>query len=93
MGCLPVAAHLRLQLVPAVALVLLLPRQVRAVAIRGSIVFVFAATAAIGALPVLAEGIVAEGGAGRAGTQLLDVSSSFAMEELKFTTALPLDYI
>lgn len=28
-----------------------------------------------------------------AGTQLLDVSSSFAMEELKFTTALPLDYI
>lgn len=28
-----------------------------------------------------------------AGTQLLDVSSSFAMEELKFTTALPLSYI
>jgi Lrp/AsnC family transcriptional regulator len=26
------------------------------------------------------------------GTQLLDVSSSFAMEELKFTTALPLSY-
>ncbi|HYP85012.1 Lrp/AsnC family transcriptional regulator [Variovorax sp.] len=26
-------------------------------------------------------------------TQLLDVSSSFAMEELKFTTALPLSYI
>jgi hypothetical protein len=24
--------------------------------------------------------------------QLLDVSSSFAMEELKFTTALPLEY-
>ena len=28
-----------------------------------------------------------------AGTQLFDVSSSFAMEELKFTTALPLSYI
>ena len=28
-----------------------------------------------------------------AGTQLSDVSSSFAMEELKFTTALPLSYI
>ena len=28
-----------------------------------------------------------------AGTQLSDVSSSFAMEELKFTTALPLAYI
>ena len=28
-----------------------------------------------------------------ADTQLLDVSSSFAMEELKFTTALPLSYI
>ncbi|WP_423601543.1 Lrp/AsnC family transcriptional regulator [Roseateles sp. MS654] len=28
-----------------------------------------------------------------AGTQLMDVSSSFAMEELKFTTALPLSYI
>ncbi|MNY44729.1 Leucine-responsive regulatory protein [compost metagenome] len=28
-----------------------------------------------------------------AGTQLLDVSSSFAMEELKFTTALPLSYV
>ena len=27
-----------------------------------------------------------------AGTQLLDVSSSFAMEEIKFTTALPLGY-
>ena len=27
------------------------------------------------------------------GTQLFDVSSSFAMEELKFTTALPLTYI
>lgn len=27
-----------------------------------------------------------------AGTQLFDVSSSFAMEELKFTTALPLTY-
>ncbi len=27
-----------------------------------------------------------------AGTQLHDVSSSFAMEELKFTTALPLSY-
>ena len=27
------------------------------------------------------------------GTQLFDVSSSFAMEELKFTTALPLSYI
>jgi Lrp/AsnC family transcriptional regulator len=27
-----------------------------------------------------------------AGTQLFDVSSSFAMEELKFTTALPLSY-
>ena len=26
------------------------------------------------------------------GTDLADVSSSFAMEELKFTTALPLDY-
>lgn len=26
------------------------------------------------------------------GTQLFDVSSSFAMEELKFTTALPLSY-
>jgi len=28
-----------------------------------------------------------------AGTQISDVSSSFAMEELKFTTALPLAYI
>ena len=28
-----------------------------------------------------------------AGTQLFDVSSSFAMEEIKFTTALPLSYI
>ena len=28
-----------------------------------------------------------------ADTQLFDVSSSFAMEELKFTTALPLSYI
>lgn len=28
-----------------------------------------------------------------AGTQLFDVSSSFAMEELKFTTALPLGYV
>ena len=28
-----------------------------------------------------------------AGTQLSDVSSSFAMEEIKFTTALPLSYI
>lgn len=28
-----------------------------------------------------------------AGTQLSDVSSTFAMEELKFTTALPLSYI
>ncbi|MCV2364879.1 Lrp/AsnC family transcriptional regulator [Paucibacter sp. DJ1R-11] len=28
-----------------------------------------------------------------AGTQLFDVSSSFAMEELKFTTALPLAYV
>ena len=28
-----------------------------------------------------------------AGTQISDVSSSFAMEELKFTTALPLSYI
>ncbi|MEJ5999611.1 Lrp/AsnC family transcriptional regulator [Paucibacter soli] len=28
-----------------------------------------------------------------AGTQLFDVSSSFAMEELKFTTALPLTYV
>ncbi|MGV3682475.1 MAG: Lrp/AsnC family transcriptional regulator [Acidovorax sp.] len=28
-----------------------------------------------------------------AGTQLFDVSSSFAMEELKFTTALPLSYV
>ena len=28
-----------------------------------------------------------------ASTQLFDVSSSFAMEELKFTTALPLFYI
>lgn len=28
-----------------------------------------------------------------AGTQLLDVSSSFAMEEIKFTTALPLTYV
>ena len=28
-----------------------------------------------------------------AGTQLFDVSSSFAMEELKFTTALPLSYL
>jgi Lrp/AsnC family transcriptional regulator len=28
-----------------------------------------------------------------AGTQLFDVSSSFAMEEIKFTTALPLAYI
>ena len=28
-----------------------------------------------------------------AGTELLDVSSSFAMEELKFTTALPLTYV
>ena len=28
-----------------------------------------------------------------AGTQLSAVSSSFAMEEIKFTTALPLDYI
>ncbi|MET1116362.1 MAG: Lrp/AsnC family transcriptional regulator [Comamonas sp.] len=28
-----------------------------------------------------------------AGTQLLDVSSSFAMEELKYTTALPLSYV
>lgn len=28
-----------------------------------------------------------------AGTKLLDVSSSFAMEELKFTTALPLSYL
>ena len=28
-----------------------------------------------------------------AGTQLFDVSSSFAMEELKFTTALPLSYM
>ncbi len=28
-----------------------------------------------------------------AGTQLHDVSSSFAMEELKLTTALPLSYI
>lgn len=28
-----------------------------------------------------------------AGTQLSDVSSSFAMEELKFTTALPLSYL
>lgn len=27
-----------------------------------------------------------------AGTQLFDVSSSFAMEEIKFTTALPLSY-
>ncbi|WP_077033636.1 Lrp/AsnC family transcriptional regulator [Pelomonas sp. KK5] len=27
-----------------------------------------------------------------AGTQLFDVSSSFAMEEIKFTTALPLGY-
>jgi Lrp/AsnC family transcriptional regulator len=27
-----------------------------------------------------------------AGVQLSDVSSSFAMEEIKFTTALPLDY-
>ena len=27
-----------------------------------------------------------------AGTQLFDVSSSFAMEQLKFTTALPLRY-
>lgn len=27
------------------------------------------------------------------GTQLSDVSSSFAMEEIKFTTALPLSYI
>lgn len=27
------------------------------------------------------------------GTQLFDVSSSFAMEEIKFTTALPLSYI
>ncbi len=26
------------------------------------------------------------------GTELFDVSSSFAMEQLKFTTALPLDY-
>ena len=26
------------------------------------------------------------------GTELADVSSSFAMEEIKFTTALPLDY-
>jgi Lrp/AsnC family transcriptional regulator len=26
------------------------------------------------------------------GTELSDVSSSFAMEEIKFTTALPLDY-
>lgn len=26
------------------------------------------------------------------GTELADVSSSFAMEELKFTTAMPLDY-
>jgi len=26
-------------------------------------------------------------------TQLFDVSSSFAMEELKYTTALPLDYV
>jgi Lrp/AsnC family transcriptional regulator len=26
------------------------------------------------------------------GTDLADVSSSFAMEELKFTTAVPLDY-
>jgi Lrp/AsnC family transcriptional regulator len=28
-----------------------------------------------------------------AGTQLFDVSSSFAMEEIKFTTALPLSYV
>ena len=28
-----------------------------------------------------------------AGTQLHDVSSSFAMEELKYTTALPLNYV
>ncbi|MDM0046795.1 Lrp/AsnC family transcriptional regulator [Variovorax dokdonensis] len=28
-----------------------------------------------------------------AGTQLFDVSSSFAMEEIKFTTALPLGYV
>ena len=28
-----------------------------------------------------------------AGTHLFDVSSSFAMEEIKFTTALPLSYI
>lgn len=28
-----------------------------------------------------------------AGTALLDVSSSFAMEELKLTTALPLEYV
>lgn len=28
-----------------------------------------------------------------AGTQLFDVSSSFAMEEIKFTTALPLSYL
>ena len=28
-----------------------------------------------------------------AGTQLFDVSSSFAMEQIKFTTALPLSYI
>ena len=28
-----------------------------------------------------------------AGTQLFDVSSSFAMEELKLTTALPLSYV
>jgi Lrp/AsnC family transcriptional regulator len=27
------------------------------------------------------------------GADLFDVSSSFAMEELKFTTALPLDYV
>jgi Lrp/AsnC family transcriptional regulator len=27
------------------------------------------------------------------GTQLFDVSSSFAMEEIKFTTALPLSYL
>jgi hypothetical protein len=27
-----------------------------------------------------------------AGTHLFDVSSSFAMEEIKFTTALPLSY-
>ena len=28
-----------------------------------------------------------------AGTNLLDVSSSFAMEEIKFTTALPMSYV